>query len=230
MTFSFRYCFSSFRLSSVSASAALSFLITLPLVPLLLYFHSYLLAVPPMAEAPLTPPATPPPVEYEKDVVLSVIDDVIEQAGPSFFTGHPRFQDVPVPGPARPFQPEDCLVIYLLCSAREEKPLILEYIYARLPEETRLMLHHISSHHAVLSAEMRTQLVVLILVGFSAYFHGRTYRQDLRRVISLQNLMVVFDVAAQPPHVRSLVLNRVSNQAQGNPHHFSHIPLFSYLN
>ena len=179
-----------------------------------------------------TPPVTPPPAEYDPSMVKTVIDNILESALPYFVTGHPRMAPVLTENPSlmRKFSVHDTKAFYILCANRKERPETLDYIFARLPDETRLVLHQVGSHHARLPPDERTKLAITLMVGYMACFQDCGFRLDLRRYADLKNVTFAIDVARQPANVRSLDVQRASlqNVAQTNLD-FSRLAVFQYM-
>ena len=186
-----------------------------------------------MAEAYPTPPATPPATTYDEEAVKTLINTIIETGGPSFFTGHARFPTSPDDIPDEPaplFRANDIMILYLLVASRGDREAALTYIYSRLPDHERLIFHQVAFHQIFLSFEDRTRLVLLVFLGYMAFYQTRAFSQDLRQYVSLQNVLTVMDISAEPPNTRGLTLDRVSVLApSGKAMNYSRLSIFHYM-
>ena len=186
-----------------------------------------------MADAFPTPPSTPPATVYNEEVVKTLINTIIETGGPSFFTGHARFPSSPDDIPEEPaplFKANDMLVIYLLVASRNDREAALAYIYSRLPDHERLLFQQVANHQVFLSFEDRTRLVLLVFLGFMAFYHTRPFSQDLRQYVSLQNVLTVMEISVEPPNTRGLTMDRVSVKApSGKDMNYGRLAIFHYM-
>ena len=167
---------------------------------------------------------------YNQHYVVSILDDIVESAGPYFITGHQRFYrgSGSVSGP--PFSTEDLSRLSTFIRTRDDRDRLLMYIFDRTSEETRLILHQIYTCDAILSNEQRTRLVLAVMVGMMAYYNDRAMRLELRRASNIANVLYAVEVAASDPSTRPLRTERVSLLTPAGPaYDFSNIAVFHFL-
>ena len=169
---------------------------------------------------------------YNQHYAVAIIDDILEAAGPHFLTGHQRFfRGVgSVSGP--PFSAEDMKRLSTFVRTRDDRDRMLPYIFERLPDETRVILHQVYTNDAILSDEDRTRLVLVIMIGMMAYYNDCNMRLEVRRATNISNVLFAGEVARADPATRPLDMRRVSLLTPAGPripHDFSRIAAFHYL-
>ena len=169
---------------------------------------------------------------YNQHYVVAIIDDVLESAGPHFLTGHPRFFRGAGSISSTPFSADDLKRLGTFIRTRDDRDRMLPYIYDRLPDETRLVLHQIYTSDAVLSDEERTRLVLVIMIGMMAFYNDTAFRLDLRNATNISNVLFATEVAAADPATRPLDVRRVSLLTPAGPripHDFSRAAVFHFV-
>ena len=172
-------------------------------------------------------------VAVDHDRIITLIEQLFEEALPSIFTGfeEPHGADQLVARNFRDITTRQLFTLKCLCLGRDSHRFVSEFIYDHLSLDTlRLMQRIVEARAPLPSAIECNQAVLVVAIGYVAYYFSTPLRAYLREHLCAENVAYCSSLSIQSSRDRTLCHRSVSLQrASGGTYNFSGLAAFRHL-